>query len=367
MVTDASTLNAGDQVLIVGVGDDGTLVMTANFGGFGATGKFRNAVAVTIADNTITNPRIAAAPTEKYACVVTLEKDAEGKYAFYDNVSENYISTYSAGGLPASNTPCYFSIDITNEGVATIYDPAKQLYMRYVSKTFKAYGKQDDGSIIGRDVFLYKKPASVTPFINTNTTEVSYKIHPTNNLNENLYFTAGNLEDDINVDVASATGAESVITVNPTTILKEDAANFELALTTSNLPIGEYSDIITLTSGDVEVTVKVNLTVKEADIYQLVTNAAKLKSGDKVLIVGAGGYAMTATAATRTGSRTAVTVKIADNAIADPDIATAKSEQKACVFTIEKNAAGNYAFNDHLNDNPYLTSTTGNNSPSAAT
>ncbi|MDE5609824.1 MAG: fibronectin type III domain-containing protein, partial [Bacteroidales bacterium] len=184
-----------------------------------------------------------------------------------------------------------------------------------------------------------------------------------------MFFTAGNLEENISVDVASATGGDPVITVNPTTILKDDASSFDLALTTSNLPLGEYSDIITLTSGDVELQVTVNLVVKEADVYQLVTNAAKLKAGDEVLIVGM--YKTTyytMTASSQDNSRHVVQVTVAGNAITDPDIAITGGEKKACVFTLEQNAAGDYAFNDHLNTNKYLSVPTwGANLPSSST
>ncbi|MDE7338077.1 MAG: hypothetical protein K2M92_02190, partial [Bacteroidales bacterium] len=87
--------------------------------------------------------------------------------------------------------------------------------------------------------------------------------------------------------------------------------------------------------------------------YTLVTDASTLATGDEVLIVGKGGYAMTASSSGTNAKvkREAIQVTITDNnTITDPVIATEAGQKQACVFTLEKDASGNYAFNDKLNE-----------------
>ncbi len=363
LVTDASTLKAGDVVLLVGPNSNASkyYAMAASF----TAANNRQGVEVAVTGNTI-SPTIATEANKAEACEFTLAKNADGNYSFYDKLNALYIGMDGSNNLPSTADAWYFSVSVANDGVATIYESTQSRYVRfyYMGLDFRSYT-----SLTGtfyKNVYLYKKQASDEPFINKEKPEVSYRIHPTDNLNEKLSFTAGNLENDVTVSVASATaGQNAVISVSPSAVPKETTA-FELTLTTSNLSLGEYSDIITLTSGDITETVTVNLSVKEPVLYKLVKDASTLKAGNVVLIVAENGYAMGAFQATKTGSRYAEEVTVADETITDPTIATAKNETMPCEFTIEKNAEGGYAFNDNLNDLSYLTSTTGNNSPSAA-
>ncbi|MBD5397543.1 hypothetical protein HDR62_05380, partial [bacterium] len=359
LVTDASTLEENDEVLIVSVVGSTYSAMSAFTENATSANPFRGRADISVVNNTINNPDIATSADEAKACVFTLKKNEEGKYAFYDKVNEKYIKQKAADGmgLISSEEAFYFSVDIVTDASnrADIY---ADRYVRYSTLNspfgFKMYGD----NMSQTPVYLYKK--DIQPYIQTQTgeTAVTYKVAPETNLNVNLAFSAGNLTDGVTVSVASNQDGRSdaVIAVNKTTLTATEAnEGFELTLTSSGLAVGKYTDIITFKMGETELaTVTVNLLVREPDVYQLVTKAAKLKDRDTVLIVGAAGVdsyrAMGAlTMIDVNQGRIGVTVTVTDNAIVGPEIATEENDEKnAYELTLVKNNTGNYAFHDNV-------------------
>ncbi len=81
LVTDASTLKAGDVVLLVGPNSNASkyYAMAASF----TAANNRQGVEVAVTGNTI-SPTIATDANKAEACEVTLAKNADGIYSFYD-------------------------------------------------------------------------------------------------------------------------------------------------------------------------------------------------------------------------------------------------------------------------------------------
>ncbi|MCM1555860.1 MAG: fibronectin type III domain-containing protein, partial [Bacteroides sp.] len=276
LVKDVAGLSAGDVVLIVG---EGGYAMTA-----ATNSSKRTAVAVTVSGESISNPTIAAVKGESSACAFTLERDADGKYAFHDLVNKNYLTGTTSNNSPSATTVYYFTVNIANTGIAQVIQGSNSRYLRcYNNQDFRLYTSTSNGN----NVYLYKKQVpSTDPFVSTSDNEVSYKTPPSESLNKTLSFTAGNLTEDLTVSVASATeGQNAVVAVNPTTISK-DQTSFNLTLTTSTLAEGTYSDIITIKSGDATMaTVKVSLTVADATVYKKITTVEQLGEGGTFIFV----------------------------------------------------------------------------------
>ncbi|MDE5609283.1 MAG: hypothetical protein K2I66_02730, partial [Bacteroidales bacterium] len=378
-VTDMSNLEAGTYVFVSNVKSSGYhLVVMTGFNDNFSQPKYKSALVRETEGTSAADKESLFRDVETFAGITPMEVEIakEGEYYTFKTTLhaswgdyDGYICWNGTGTTYGRNngknlsvdeySPYYWTIssdgkiypkDETTFSLQGICEELSDSYFFYCSGFNSASGT----------VTLYKKkgatPPPADPYVRTDETEVSYKIHPTENLNTDLSFTAGNLEDGLTISVASATdGQDAVITVDPDEISKDDASSFTLTLTTSNLPVGEYSDIITIMSGETKMLeVTVNLSVKEEDVYQLVTDAASLKTGDEVLIVGMYAnvnYAMTASMAGYDSYHEAVTVTVADNAITNPDIATTANEKLACVFTLEKNAEGKYAFHDLVNQN----------------
>ena len=321
LVTDASTLATGDEVLIVGVNAAGYYAMTAT-----EKSSRRGAIAVTVTDGVISDPTIADADNKENACVFTLDKNAEGNYAFHDLVNDNYLTSTTTTNSPSATDPHYFTVSIAATGKASIKATINNgRYIRFLTTDFRGYTSESGSGSDGNDIQLYKKQVVLTtPFVSPSERTVSYKIQPTENLNETLSFTAGNLENDLTVSV----GQNAVITVSPTTISKE-TTSFDLTLTTSGLAEGEYSDIITIKSGaETMATVTVNLKVERNYPYKKITTDAELTDGGLYLIVNEG-YSNAAGAISGT-YLTAVSVSISE-------AAEIEDKGDAVEFELEKN------------------------------
>ncbi|MDE5608864.1 MAG: hypothetical protein K2I66_00595, partial [Bacteroidales bacterium] len=230
-VSAATELTAGDEVIIVA----GTKAFNGDAGSWGGT------VDVTVSSDKISTS-VGTSDADKNNPRSFIVEFDDTNLSLRDKWNNKYLQGSSSGNV-INYSENSVKVTLTTKGIHDV-DNNANLRLNGTSG-FRFY--RNDGTT-GNATELYKKQAAVvptTPFVNTAKTEVSYKIQPTENLSETLSFTAGNLEADLTVSVASATeGKAAVISVDKSTVSKE-TTSFDLTLTTSNLPEGEYSDIIT--------------------------------------------------------------------------------------------------------------------------
>lgn len=145
LVTDASTLKAGDEVLIV------SLAPTEEYVALGeSNGNYRLPAGVTVSNNAISDPGEATVLTLKAGT-------SDGTFAFFDG--EHYLSSpttsnnYLHSTLTSVNANASWSIDITN-GLATVTAQAgTRTLLKYNSSSprFSCYSSgQTDVSIYRR-------------------------------------------------------------------------------------------------------------------------------------------------------------------------------------------------------------------------
>lgn len=328
-VSAATELTAGDEVIIA--------AGTNAFSGEVTTGSSAWAKATTVAvANDEIKTFVGTSETDyskPRSLIVEFTGDA---LSLKDKYTNKYLTSASkTNGI--SSTDSKVTVTLTTDGIRNV---AMETTLRFNSSGFRFYKDQTNGNptVTGTATALYKKQAAetpTTPFVTTDNTEVSYTIQPTANLNETLRFTAGNLENDLTVSVASATeGKAAVISVTPTSVSKE-TSSFDLTLTTSGLAEGEYSDIITIKSGsETMATVTVKLNVEMNYPYKKITTDAELKEGTYLIVCDT----KNAAAGAMSGSfLSSVTVAITDNTINDR--ATAEE------FLLEKNGTQWYIKN----------------------
>lgn len=152
LVTDASTLAAGDEVLIVYT--TGSLAM----GGINTNGKFRDPVSISISDNTISSVGEAT--------ILTLETGSEsGTWALKDGSS--YLACPSSGTnnyLLSSNTVDEYSswnINVNSKGITSVigYSGART-HLRYNSQ-YPRFSCYVDDAVSGTNaVSIFRRSAS---------------------------------------------------------------------------------------------------------------------------------------------------------------------------------------------------------------
>ncbi len=139
LVTDASTLQAGDEVLIVYTAGSKAL------GALNSSGNFRDPVDITISNNAIAS--------EGSATVLTLEAgSASGTWAFKDD--SNYLASAASSNYlknsSTKNANSSWSVSITSEGLATIQAQAgSSTYLSYNtgSPRFSCYSNTDQKKV----------------------------------------------------------------------------------------------------------------------------------------------------------------------------------------------------------------------------
>ena len=257
-VTDASTLANGDEVIIVAGSKAFDGEVNSNWG---------KVVDVTVSSNSIstTVATLASDYTKPHAFIVE-NVASDGSFSLKGKLNEGYLA---GGAKKLTWSETSLKVGLHTNGLKDLTATA-DTYLRH--NTDAQYGFRWYAGTTGVATELYKKQVVLTtPFVSPSERTVSYKIQPTENLNETLSFMAGNLENDLTVSV----GQNAVIAVNPTTISKE-ATSFDLTLTTSGLAEGEYSDIITIKSGaETMATVTVNLKVELSKRRNLFTAVSR--------------------------------------------------------------------------------------------
>ena len=153
LVTDASDLAAGDEIIILNT--EGTQALADD------AGNYRKITSgFTLSNNSVT-------PTEVVQ-VLTLanpQSGAEGKFVLstddgkylYAVSGNNYLKTGSSDG---SNSNAYYEVSITiDNNEATVLFGADR-YLRFNSDRFSCYKVSNTGSLAGSIVKIYKKSAS---------------------------------------------------------------------------------------------------------------------------------------------------------------------------------------------------------------
>ena len=311
LVTDASTLAAGDVIILAAVTDDGAYAMSTT-----QNPNNRAANAVTIEDDGTIIPSSAIQK-------ITLEE------GFYFNVGNGYL--YAAGGEksnymkteaePDADGNAQASIDIdpqTGDAAIVFQGTSTRNYMRFNPNSgnpvFSCYAETSsvktlpriyrfyDGEIIVKqDADLSFGESTFTAVIGE-TTEFPELVNP-----NNLPVTWSSSKTDV-ATIDEATGAIELLAAGQTIINASFAGN-------------DYFN---------EGSASYQLVVEEQEIpgtdkYVLVTDASTLAAGDKIILVGVtddGAYAMSTTQ--NSNNRAANAVTIEDNGCIIPSSAIQK-------------------------------------------
>ena len=311
LVTDASTLAAGDVIILAAVTDDGAYAMSTT-----QNPNNRAANAVTIEDDGTIIPSSAIQK-------ITIEE------GFYFNVGNGYL--YAAGGEksnymkteaePDADGNAQASIDIdpqTGDAAIVFQGTSTRNYMRFNPNSgnpvFSCYAETSsiktlpriyrfyDGEIIVKqDAELSFGESTFTAVIGE-TTEFPELVNP-----NNLPVTWSSSKTDI-ATIDEATGAIELLAAGQTIIKASFAGN-------------DYFN---------EGSASYQLVVEEQEIpgtdkYVLVTDASTLAAGDKIILVGVtddGAYAMSTTQ--NSNNRAANAVTIEDNGCIIPSSAIQK-------------------------------------------
>ena len=311
LVTDASTLAAGDVIILAAVTDDGAYAMSTT-----QNSNNRAANAVTIEDDGTIIPSSAIQK-------ITLEE------GFYFNVGNGYL--YAAGGEksnymkteaePDADGNAQASIDIdpqTGDAAIVFQGTSTRNYMRFNPNSgnpvFSCYAETSsvktlpriyrfyDGEIIVKqDAELSFGESTFTAVIGE-TTEFPELVNP-----NNLPVTWSSSKTDV-ATIDEATGAIELLAAGQTIINASFAGN-------------DYFN---------EGSASYQLVVEEQEIpgtdkYVLVTDASTLAAGDKIILVGVtddGAYAMSTTQ--NSNNRAANAVTIEDNGCIIPSSAIQK-------------------------------------------
>ena len=254
LVTSASTLSSGDEVLIVY--RSGSLALSA----ISSNGNYRTGSSVTISDNKIEDPESAA--------VLTLEEGANsGTWAFKD--SNSYLSSASSGNSlqnsSSKNANSSWSINIDSSGNASIKAQAgASPYIRYNtgSPRFSCYNSDSNQQAVA--IFSRSSSGShvATPKVTTlaadnigmadASLQASFKNIPTSPDPTAAFFRWG----------TSASSMNNVVYDNET-LLNTAAGTFSASLTgLTEATTYYYQAVITLADGT-EVTAFNRELVKE--------------------------------------------------------------------------------------------------------
>ena len=272
LVTNASNLKVGDQIVIAATESDYALGTTQNTNN-------RVAVSVTKGTNTITigdDVQIITLETGKVA----------NTFAFNTGSGYLYAASSSANNLKTKadlDNNGSWAISITSEGVATI--KAQGTYTRnWIRKNsssaiFSCYGSGQ------KDVAIYKKvtssggdePSTPTPSV---TLDPSVKDFGTVNVGETP-------SQEFTITTENTTAALTASIDNTTDYAVSAIAGNKVTVTYQPQEAGTHPAVLTIKAGE-EATATVNLTGKAVQALEgtwiLVTDASSLKAGDEIII-----------------------------------------------------------------------------------
>ena len=323
LVTNASNLKVGDQIVIAATESDYALGTTQNTNN-------RVAVSVTKGTNTITigdDVQIITLETGKVA----------NTFAFNTGSGYLYAASSSANNLKTKadlDNNGSWAISITSEGVATI--KAQGTYTRnWIRKNsssaiFSCYGSGQ------KDVAIYKKvtssggdePSTPTPSV---TLDPSSKDFGTINVGETL-------SQEFTITTENTTAALTASIDNTTDYAVSAIAGNKVTVTYQPQEADTHPAVLTVKAGE-EATATVNLTGKAVQALEgtwiLVTDASSLKAGDEI-IIAAKEYDVALSTTQNSNNRGQVEVTKTDNTI------TATTE--AQVLTVQTgNIEGTFA------------------------
>ena len=272
LVTNASNLKVGDQIVIAATESDYALGTTQNTNN-------RVAVSVTKGTNTITigdDVQIITLETGKVAN--TFAFNTGSGYLYAASSSNNNLKTKTTLDDNGS-----WAISITSAGVATI--KAQGTYTRnWIRKNsssaiFSCYGSGQN------DVAIYKKvtssggdePSTPTPSV---TLDPSVKDFGTVNVGETL-------SQEFTITTENTTASLTASIDNTTDYAVSAITGDKVTVTYQPQSAGTHSAVLTVKAGE-EATATVNLTGKAVQALEgtwiLVTDASSLKAGDEVII-----------------------------------------------------------------------------------
>ena len=305
LVTNASDLKAGDQVVIAASSYDYAMASQ--------NGNYRNPISITKAGNNITiNNDVQILTIEEGTKSNTYAFNTGSGYLYACSSSSNYLKTQTTYNDNGS-----WAITITNTGEATIV--AQGSYTRNMIQ-YNATSGQERFSCYATDkpqkpVSIYKKvtssggdePSTPTPSVTLNP---SSKDFGTINVGETL-------SQEFTITTENTTAALTASIDNTTDYAVSDIAGNKVTVTYQPQSAGTHSAVLTVKAGE-EATATVNLTGKAVQALEgtwiLVTDASSLKAGDEIIIASKDeNYALSI--AQNTNNRGQVEVTKTDNTI----------------------------------------------------
>ena len=275
LVTNASDLKAGDQVVIAASSYDYAMASQ--------NGNYRNPISITKAGNNITiNNDVQILTIEEGTKSNTYAFNTGSGYLYACSSSSNYLKTQTTYNDNGS-----WAITITNTGEATIV--AQGNYTRNMIQ-YNATSGQERFSCYATDkpqkpVSIYKKvtssggdePSTPTPSVTLNP---SSKDFGTINVGETL-------SQEFTITTENTTAALTASIDNTTDYAVSAIAGNKVTVTYQPQEAGTHPAVLTVKAGE-EATATVNLTGKAVKALEgtwiLVTDASSLKAGDEIII-----------------------------------------------------------------------------------
>ena len=331
LVTDASTLKVGDEVVIVASSANYALSTTQNTNNRGQTAVTKNT----------TNKTVSW--TESNVQVLTIKDgSSSGTFAFYTGSGYLYAASSSSNYLKTqttNNANGSWNITITSAGVATIKATGSNTknWLRYNSSSsiFSCYGSGQG------DVCIYKKEGAATKTLSSIAVS-----------GQTTTYTVG---DSFSFDgICTATYSDaSTQTITPTSVTSPDMST-----------AGTKEITISYTEGTTTVTTTYTITVNPAQggggsgsgecTWELVTDASTLNVGDRVVIAAKDyNYAISTTQNNNNRGQAAITKS--GSTISEPS-------NSVQILTLEAgNKSNTFAFYDDVNSGYLYAASSGSN------
>lgn len=285
LVTSASSLQAGDEVLIVY--SSGT---NSNYAMGAQSGTYRSGVSVTVKNSTITlastNTDITRFTIGKSSSYWTFYSESEKAYLAAGSTTTLTTQTNTTG--TAINVTLGFSNSSSTPGATSFQFASNSRYLTYQNSRFQT------ASSLNTSIRIYKLKVDVAaptfsiPAGNYNTTQ-KVKLSTTTAGATIYYTTDGSTPTTSSNQYANAVSiGEGTTTIKAIAVYKNNVS-----------PVASATYVITL---------------PEKETFHLVTNAAQLATGDTILIVY-GNFNKVLGNQISEGNRACTKVNVADNTI----------------------------------------------------
>jgi len=346
LVTNASDLKAGDQIVIAATESDYALGTTQNTNNRVAVGVTKGTNTITIGDDV----QIITLETGKVANTFAFNTGSAG-YLYAASSTANNLKTKTTLDDNGS-----WAISITSEGVATIkaQGTSTRNWIRKNSSSaiFSCYGSGQS------DVAIYKKvtssggsdPETPAASLTANPTSLDFGNVTQNNEVEAKTFTISG--SDFTTGELTIT-APSGYTVNPTTVtVNGTLEETTITVTPNTSAVGTFNGNVTISGANLKssVNVALSMTVEKAfatptdNVYVKVTTTAGITDGEYLIVYEdeTAPIAFNGALATLDAAKNTVAVGISNSTIAG------NTDIDAALFTIDvtagtlKSASGKY-------------------------